>query len=277
MADRTFTSLERDGWSRNAAAYDNIILDWTSQAFGPLLDTFGDLSGRRFLDIASGTGHLVKTAADRGATAEGLDISPEMVARAARGFPALTFRIGNADALPYDDATFDAVTCCFGLLHMERPEKAVEEIYRVLRPGGRFSYTTWQGPAAGGTLLGIILRTFQRLANMDVGLPPAPPMFQFAEAETRDRVLSGAGFTTISARDLDIRWRANRPEELGRMLKEGMVRVRLIFERQPPAVQDRIIAAVVEEARAFLTAGRIEIPSAAHLATASKPKPHGRP
>jgi len=101
-ADHTFTSLERDGWSRNAAGYDNVILDLTSQAFGPVLDTFGDLSERRFLDVASGTGHLAKAAADRGAAAEGLDISPEMVACAARAFPALTFRTGNADALPYD-------------------------------------------------------------------------------------------------------------------------------------------------------------------------------
>ena len=115
MADHTFTSLERDGWSRNAAGYDNVILDWTSQAFDPLLDTFGDLSKKGFLDVASGTGHLTKAAADRGAVAEGLDISPEMVACAARVFPTLTFRTGNADSLPYDDATFDAVTCCFGL------------------------------------------------------------------------------------------------------------------------------------------------------------------
>jgi SAM-dependent methyltransferase len=272
MAEHTFTSLERDGWSRNAAGYDDVILGWTSQAFGPLLNTFSELRGQRLLDVASGTGHLAKAAADRGATAEGVDISPEMVARAGRAFPDLIFRAGNADALPYDDESFDAVTCCFGLLHMERPEQAVGEAYRVLRPGGRFSYTTWQGPTAGGTLIGILFGTFQRLGSMEVGLPPAPPMFQFAEAEARDRVLGSVGFTAIAGRDLAIRWRATKPEAIGRLLKEGMVRARLIFERQTSAVQDRIIAAVTEEAQAFVTVNGIEIPSAAHLATALKPK-----
>jgi SAM-dependent methyltransferase len=273
MADSTFTSLERDGWSRNAAGYGDIILDWTSQALAPLLNTFGELRGRRLLDVASGTGHLASAAADRGAITEGLDISPAMVMSAARSFPALAFRTGSADALPYGDATFDTVTCCFGLLHLEWPEKAVAEAHRVLRPGGRFSYTTWQRPAAGGTLLGIMARTFQRVASMEVGLPPGPPMFQFAEAETRDRVLGEAGFTDIAGRDLDIRWRASRPDDIGRLLKEGLVRTRLVFERQQPAVQDSIVAALIEEARAFVTTAGVEIPNAAHLVSALKPDP----
>jgi len=268
----SFTTLERDGWNRNAAAYADVILGLTSQAFAPLLDSLGDLRGKRLLDIASGTGHLVKAAADRGATAEGVDIAPEMAARAGRRFPALAFRVGSADALPYGDGSFDAVTCCFGLLHMEQPEQAIAEAFRVLRPGGRFGYTVWHGPAAGGTLLGLLLKTFQRLGNMEVGLPPAPPMFQFAETETRDRVLTAAGFAAIAGRDLDIRWRATQPEEIVRLLKEGMVRTRLIFERQTPAVQAAILAAVIAEARAFATSAGIEIPNAAHLATAMRPE-----
>jgi hypothetical protein len=102
-------------------------------------------------------------------------------------------------------------------------------------------------------------------------------MFQFAEAETRDRVLAAAGFTAIAGRDLDIRWRAARPEAIGRLLKEGMVRTRLLFERQTPAVQDRILPAVIDEARAFATAAGVEIPNAAHLATAVKPSWRGSP
>lgn len=271
MVDSTFTSLECDGWSRNAAGYGGVTLDWTSQAFAPLLETFGELRDRRLLDVASGTGHLASAAAERGAITDGIDISPAMVAIASESFPTLAFRTGSADAMPYADSSFDAVSCCFGLLHMERPEQAVAEAYRVLRPGGRFTYTTWQSPAAGGTLLAIMGRTFERLASVDVGLPPAPPIFMFADADTRDRVLAAVGFTDIAGRDLAIRWRASRPEDIERLLKEGMVRTRLLFERQQPAVQDAIVAALIEEARAFVTPAGVEIPSAAHLATAVKP------
>jgi SAM-dependent methyltransferase len=271
MQGETFTTLERDGWDRNAAEYDRWTLHWTGQAFVPLLDSLGELSGRRLLDIASGTGHLARAAAERGALAEGLDIAPSMVARASRDFPDLAFRVGSAEALPYPDASFDVVTCCFGLLHMERPEVVLAEIRRVLRPGGRFAYSAWHGPDQGGALFGLFLSTLQSLADLDVGLPPAPPFFQFADPAARDRLLGAAGFADVTGRDLVLAWRARRPEDLVLMLKDGMVRNRMLFDRQAPAVQERILSALVEKGRAFVRDGGIEIPTAAHLATAMRP------
>ncbi|MFO1059215.1 MAG: methyltransferase domain-containing protein [Dongiaceae bacterium] len=271
MAEETFTALERDGWDRNAADYDRWTLHWTSQAFGPLLDGLGDVRGKRLLDVASGTGHLARAAAERGAAAEGIDIAPSMVARASRDFPGIAFRVGSAEALPYADASFDAVTCCFGLLHMERPEAVLAEFHRVLRPGGRFAYAVWHGPEQGGALFDLFLSTFRELADLDVGLPPAPPFFQFADPAARDRLLHEAGFAEVTGRDLTFTWRARRPEDLVLMLKEGMVRNRMLFDRQAPAVQQRILATLVERGGAFMCGSGIEIPTAAHLATASKP------
>lgn len=270
MGEETFTSLERDGWDRNAADYDRWTLHWTGQAFAPLLDGLGELRGRRLLDIASGTGHLAQAATDRGALVEGLDIAPSMVARASRDFPGIAFRLGSAEALPYEDASFDVVTCCFGLLHMERPEAVLAEIRRVLRPGGRFGYAVWHGPEQGGALFGLFLSTFRELANLDVGLPPAPPFFQFADPAARDRLLGEAGFAEIAGRDCTFTWRCARPEDLVLMLKEGMVRNRMLFDRQAPDVQERILSTLVEKGRAFVRGGGIEIPTAAHLVTAVK-------
>ncbi|MGE3830514.1 MAG: class I SAM-dependent methyltransferase [Parvibaculaceae bacterium] len=267
----TFTTLERDGWSRNAGAYANVILVMTSQAFVPVLDTFGDLSGKRLLDIASGTGHFAQAAFDRGALVEGLDISADMVALAKRRFPDIVFKLGSAESLPYPDGSFDAVTCCFGLLHMERPEAVIAEIHRVLRSGGRFTYTTWQDGAHGGRMMDMMLKVFQKHGNMDVGLPPSPPMFRFSDKDLCNTVLSDAGFTQIKSRDLDIRWRAKRAEDIETLLKEGMVRIRLVFERQTPAVQETILRALHEETRAFSGPNGVEIPNAAFLATALKP------
>jgi ubiquinone/menaquinone biosynthesis C-methylase UbiE len=267
----TFTSLERDGWSRNAGAYTHVILVMTSQAFVPVLDTFENLSGRRMLDIASGTGHFAQAAFDRGAVVEGLDISADMVALASRRFPDVPFKLGSAESLPYADASFDAVTCCFGLLHMERPEAVIAEIYRILSPGGRFTYTTWQDGAHGGRMMEMMIKVFQKHGNMDVGLPPAPPMFQFADRATCERVLDDVGFTQISTRDLDIRWHAKQAQDIETLLREGMVRLRLVFERQTPSDQDTIVAALIEEARKFAVPDGVEIPNAAFLATARKP------
>jgi SAM-dependent methyltransferase len=268
----TFASLEKDGWDRNAARYEDIVLRWTSQAFEPILDTFSDLSGVRGLDVASGTGHLVRAAADRGALAEGLDVAPSMVRVAREKFSGLTFVEADAEAMPHADASFGAVTCCFGLLHMERPDAVLAEVFRVLKPGGRFTYSTWQGPSSGGAALGLILSTYQQHANMDVGLPPAPPMFQLADPLTRDRMLAAAGFAHIQGRDVECVLELPRAEAIEQLVREGLVRTRLLFERQSPDTQQRILQALIAGARKFDSgSGGVRLPNAAHIVTAIKP------
>ena len=65
-----------------------------------------------------------------------------MVAQASAAYPRF-FREGDAEQLPYRDASFEYVACAFGLLHLQQPEQAMAEAWRVLRSGGRYSFTVW--------------------------------------------------------------------------------------------------------------------------------------
>jgi demethylmenaquinone methyltransferase/2-methoxy-6-polyprenyl-1,4-benzoquinol methylase len=107
--------------------------------------------GDRVLDACCGTGDLAIAARAHGASPVGLDFSEPMLERARRKEPAIEWVHGDVLALPFDDASFDAVTVGFGVRNVEHLEAGLRELRRVLRPGGRLGIleiTTPRGPLA---------------------------------------------------------------------------------------------------------------------------------
>ena len=268
MQKGSFSELERAGWQRNASDYDTVDLPATHQAFAPLLDSLGGLRGRHVLEVASGTGHLAAEVLTRGASVVGIDVASKMVALARERFPRATFVEGDAEGLPFEDAQFDSVLCCFGLLHFAEPVKALREMARVLKPGGAVSFTVWCPPEQGGEFFGLILRTYESHANMQLDLPPAPPMFALADPNVRDPMLSEAGFGGIRAQRIPIVWPIHGPDTLFDFIVRGAVRTRMIYERQTPLVQKRIRDALAAATTPFLSLGGI--PAPALMVTTSK-------
>ncbi len=102
----TFKDLEQDGWTKRADAYDDWFAIITRQAISPLLGALStDYTNKRLLDICTGTGHFAYAAAEKGASVEGIDFADTMVSRAQANYPKISFRQGDAEALPYDDET----------------------------------------------------------------------------------------------------------------------------------------------------------------------------
>lgn len=102
--------------------------------------------GQRVLDVACGTGILARTVADRvgpdGAVV-GLDSNDGMLAVAQRQAPDVEWRRGLAEDLPFDSDSFDAVVSQFGLMFFDDKSRALQEMARVLRPGGRLAVAVW--------------------------------------------------------------------------------------------------------------------------------------
>jgi ubiquinone/menaquinone biosynthesis C-methylase UbiE len=105
-------------------------------------------AGEAVLDVATGTGVVAITAARAGAHVTALDLTPELLEVARdngriAGCPAIVWTEGDAEQLPYDDASFDVVLSQFGHMFAPRPQVAIAEMRRVLKPGGRIAFATW--------------------------------------------------------------------------------------------------------------------------------------
>ena len=177
-----FKRFEHQGWVEVAPAYAGAFSELTLEAVEPLLAAAGVGAGVRLLDVASGPGFVAGAAAARGAAAIGLDFSATMVAEARRRFPAVEFHEGDAEALPFEAGAFDAVTMGFGMLHLARPERAIAEAHRVLRPGGRYAFTVWDAPEQA-VMFGLVLQAVEARGRAEVGLPAGPPFFRFSDSE----------------------------------------------------------------------------------------------
>ena len=271
MTNTTFKELEHRGWTDRAAAYDDYFALVTNQAIGSVLDSFGNLQGKSLLDLCCGTGELAAAAAKRGAEVEGIDFATTMVARAAAKFPAISFRQGDAEDLPYDSDRFDCVACSFGLLHIQDPEKAMAEAGRVLRNGGRYTFTVWCTPDQGSELFGLMQGAIQAHGSIDVGLPPAPPFFRFADAEECRKTLTAAGFLAPVTAKIPLTWRGKTASDYLDLFYKSAVRMPMVLERQTSDAREQIHKSVLENAERFRVGERLEIASPAFMVTAIKP------
>jgi SAM-dependent methyltransferase len=125
-------------------------------------------AGQRVLDVGCGTGVVAITAARAGARVTGLDLTPELltVARENSAIAGLDidWHEGDVEKLPFDASTFDVVVSQFGHMFAPRPELAIAEMLRVLKPGGTIAFSTWPPEL-------LIGRIFALSAKY---LPPAP-------------------------------------------------------------------------------------------------------
>jgi ubiquinone/menaquinone biosynthesis C-methylase UbiE len=138
------------------------------------VDRAGIEAGMDVLDVACGTGNATLPAARRGATVTGLDITPELleVARANAAEEGLDIEWveGDAEALPFEDESFDRVISTFGVMFAPRHEVAAAELARVCRPGGRIVMCNW----VPGGLVGRMFKLFASYVPPPPGVQPPP-------------------------------------------------------------------------------------------------------
>jgi SAM-dependent methyltransferase len=177
-----FKGVQKEGW-----AYFAPLEMVTSFPAARLVKFAGIHPGQRVLDVACGTGVVAVTAARLGAKVTGLDLTPELLERARYNSKIaeveVDWREGDVESLPFDKDSFDVVVSQFGHIFAPRPDLAIAEMLRVLKPAGTIAFNTWPPELMIGRMFA--------LASRYAGPPPpgvAPPGQWGDEAVVRERL-----------------------------------------------------------------------------------------
>lgn len=159
-----FKAAQRKGW-----AHFTPLEALTTPCAARLVTHARVREGHQLLDVACGTGVVAVTAARRGARVTGLDLTPELLVRARENANLagvdVTWREGDVEQLPFEDGAFDVVLSQYGHMFAPRPDVAIGEMLRVLKPGGTLAFSTWPPEHMVG-------RSFVLAGRY---LPPPPP------------------------------------------------------------------------------------------------------
>jgi SAM-dependent methyltransferase len=196
--------------TRQQAAWgtgDYAVIGTTLQIVGELLAEACDLrTDERVLDVAAGNGNATLAAGRRGCRVMSTDYVGSLLdhgaerARAER--LAVEFKIADVEALPFDDATFDAVLSTFGVMFAPDQRRAAAEIARVCRPGGRIGTANW----TPDSLIGRMFKVLGRYVPPPAGLQP--PSLWGIEQHVRELFAEGGKLTSAKRRVFNFRYRS---------------------------------------------------------------------
>src|ERR1043166_2279161 len=266
-----FTEFEHQGWQRVAGKYDATWSTSTRQFIPPLLDSAKVSAGMAILDDGCGPGYVSAAAAERGAKPIGLDFSAEMLAIAKKMWPRIEFREGDAQNLPFGNAMFDRVVANFALLHLADPERAMSEAARVLKPAGRFGFTTW-AKIEENPFVKLVDDAIQANANLDVDLPPGPPFYLFENEEEFRKAVARNGFdgSSMTFKIQTIEWKVPSAQFIFDAESKAGVRTAGLLARQTPQTLQKIQAALEKSVQRYAKGTGFAIPKSAYIVSASK-------
>lgn len=176
-------------WS--AGDYDRLASYGSASEAARLLRFAHTRPGDRALDVGTGSGIVAITAARLGARVTGVDPTPALLDKARvnadlAGYPGITWDVGSAEQLPYDDHSFDVVLSQYAHMFSPLPDLTVHEMLRVLRPGGRIAFAAWTPAGLAPRLMGL---SFRYLPLVPGDAPPSP--FIWGEAGGVRQYLGG--------------------------------------------------------------------------------------
>lgn len=224
------TAAQRKMWSAGDFARVALMLQLMSEE---LCETADVIPGEAVLDVACGSGNTAIAAARRFATVTGLDYVPELLEhareRAAAERVDVSWVEGDAQAMPFDDASFNVVLSTVGVMFAPDQQLAARELLRVCRPGGRIALANWTPDGMVGEMFKITAKH-------------APPPFAIDPpvlwgTEDRLRELFGDGMAGLEVQRREFSWRFPSADAMVEYFGEWYGPTKMAFGRLDEAGQ----------------------------------------
>jgi ubiquinone/menaquinone biosynthesis C-methylase UbiE len=256
--------------TRSAAeVYDDLFPPALFNEWAPRVANLAGLTpGMRVLDVACGTGVLSLVAADSvrpDGSVVGLDLNPGMLDVAMRKAPHIDWREASAEAIPYEDATFDAVLSQFGLMFFQDKAVAIREMMRVLRASGNLAIAVWDS-LENVTGYDAITRLLSRLFGDRIAESLRAP-YSLGEVRELSSLFSDAGVPDIEITTLE---RTARYPSI-RYWMEADIRGWTLADVLDDEQFELLVSEAETDLARFVTNdGTVEFRSPAHVVTATK-------
>jgi ubiquinone/menaquinone biosynthesis C-methylase UbiE len=282
MASNPFMQEVISRWSETAPYWEKhraIIREMFAPVTQALIEDAQITSRSVVLDVATGPGEPALTIAELvGSEGQvlGIDAVPEMVEAARREahrrkFHNASFAVALADVLPFQANSFDAVVSRFGVMFFASPVRAVREMLRVLKPGGRMALAAWH-LAERNPFHYTVSRVMERYAKSPPPAADSPDAFRFAEPGKLRAVLSEAGAAEASERSLQFSIRASiSAEEFWTLRSEMSENLRTKLAKIPREQIAEVKQEMMEGLRAYSGDGGMSFPAEVLIVTGAKP------
>ncbi|WP_133272539.1 class I SAM-dependent methyltransferase [Hymenobacter radiodurans] len=236
------------GWRK----WDDFTMDWLKPMGDEIIKALQIKSTDTVLDIAAGTGEpglTIATMASRGKVvitdlAEGmLEVARDKASR--KGITNYETVVCDVSELPFDDATFDAVSCRFGFMFFPDMLLAAKEMARVLKPGGKIAAAVWGVPDKNAWVTAI-MGTIQKNISLPAPAPRAPGMFRCGSPGFLADLFKQAGFKHVSEKEVTGKLTCGDNERYWNFMNEVAAPVVAALSKADTATTEKIKQQVFE-------------------------------
>ena len=260
------------GWERERAW----LWGFTHQVSESMISRLDPQPGQTLLELACGTGETGFSAASRLGEDGKLiatDFAPEMVEAARRraqelGLANAEVRVMDAERMDLPDDSVDGVLCRFGYMLMPDAATALAETRRVLRDGGRLSFSVW-GTAERNPWAALAGAPLVQLGHMPMPQPNEPGIFSMGSEERIRELVTGAGFGEPRVEEVVVEWRFDGFEQYLRFLEDLTGVIAIVLKRLSDGEQAQVHEAIKRNLESFRSNGGYLMPGLALNAVAS--------